>query len=61
MENWTGIISVLSAFLVIVSLVLMFHWRQRKERTKKVEALYQHLRELGIGASLPKKGDGREK
>ena len=61
MKYWTGIISVLSAFLVIVSLVLMFRRRQRKEGTKKVEALYRHLRELGIGASLPEKGDGREK
>lgn len=61
MENWSSIISVLSAFLVIVSLTLIFRRRQRREGTKKAVELYRHLREAGVEASLAEKGDGREK
>ena len=61
MENWSSIISVVSVFLVIVSLILLFRNRMRKEGAKKVEELYRHLRELGVEASLTEKGDEREK
>jgi hypothetical protein len=47
--------------LVIVSLILLFRNRMRKEGAKKVEELYRHLRELGVEASLTEKGDEREK
>jgi hypothetical protein len=61
MENWTSIISVVSVFLVIVSLILLFRNRMRKEGAKKVEELYRHLRELGVEVSPVEKGDEREK
>jgi hypothetical protein len=61
MEDWSSIISVVSVFLVIVSLTLLFRNRMRKEGTKKVEELYGHLRELGVEVSPVEKGDIREK
>jgi hypothetical protein len=61
MENWASIISVVSVFLVIVSLILLFRNRMRKEGVKKVEELYRHLRALGVKVSPVEKGDEREK
>lgn len=60
MENWGSIISVVSVFLVIVSLTLLFRNRMKKEGTKKVEELYRHLRALGVEVSPVEKGDERE-
>lgn len=61
METWGSIISVVSVFLVVVSLILLFRNRMRKEGAKKVEELSRHLRALGMEVSLVEKGDGREK
>jgi len=61
MENWSSIISVLFAVLMIISLPLIFRRRKKEEGTKKIEELYRHLRELGVEASLTEKGDDREK
>ena len=61
MENWGSIISVVSVFLVIVSLILLFRNRMRKEGAKKLEELYRHLRALGVEVSTVEKGDEREK
>jgi hypothetical protein len=61
MENWASIISVVSVFLVIVSLIVLFRNRKKKEGTKRVEELYRHLRELGVEVSPVEKGDIREK
>jgi hypothetical protein len=61
MENWTSIISVVSVFLVVVSLIVLFRNRKKEEGTKKVEELYRHLRELGVEVSPVEKGDERER
>ena len=61
MENWGSIISVVSVFLVIVSLILLFRNRMRKEGAKKLEELYRHLRALGMEVTPVEKGDEREK
>lgn len=61
MENWSSIISVLFAVLMIILLPLIFRRRKKGEGTKKTEELYRHLREAGVEASLTEKGDDREK
>jgi hypothetical protein len=61
MEDWSSIISVVSVLLVIVSLILLFRNRMRKEGAKKVEELYRHLQALKVEVSLVEKGDEREK
>jgi len=61
MENWGSIIGVLFAALIAIILPLIARRRKKEEATNKMEELYQHLRELGVEASLTEKGDEREK
>jgi ABC-type Na+ efflux pump permease subunit len=61
MEEWSSIISVVFAFVMIILWALVFLGKKKGEGTKKVEEIYRHLREVGVEASLAEKGDGREK
>jgi len=55
-----SIISLIIALLVVIALPLAFR-RRKKASTQKREELYQHLKEIGVKASLVGKGNEREK
>jgi len=58
--DWESIVSLIIALLVVIALPLAFR-RRKKASTQKREELYQHLKEIGVKASLVEKGNEREK
>lgn len=61
MEDWSNIVGILFFLLVAVALPLMFRRRKKGEGAANIEELYQHLRGVGVEASLAKEGDDRER
>jgi hypothetical protein len=58
--EWSSIISIIMAILVAIVLPLVLR-KRKKEGSLRRDELYQHLKSLGIDASLVEKGDDREK
>lgn len=58
--DWSSILSVVIAVLVIIGLPLVLR-RRKKAGLKKREELCQQLQEMGIEASLIEKGSDKEK
>jgi len=58
--EWSNILSIIMAILVAIGLPLALRSR-KKAGPKKREELYQHLKEIGIEASLIEKGSDKEK
>jgi len=61
MEDWSNIVGILFFLLVAVALPLIFRRRKKGEVAANIEELYQHLREMGVEASLANEGDDRER
>ena len=55
-----SIISLIIALLVVIAIPLAFR-RRKKADSQKREDFYQHLKEIGVKASLVEKGNEREK
>jgi len=55
-----SIISLIIALLVVIALPLALR-RRKKASAQKREELYQHLKEIGVKASLVEEGNEREK
>jgi hypothetical protein len=58
--DWESIISLIIALLVVIALPLALR-RRKKASAQKREELYQHLKEIGVKASLVEEGNEREK
>ena len=58
--DWSSILSVIVVALVVVGLPLALRKRKKVGHLKR-EELCQHLKEIGIEASLVEKGDDKEK
>jgi len=58
--DWESIISLIIALLVVIAFPLVLR-RRKKASTQKREELYQHLKEIGVKASLVEEGNEREK
>lgn len=61
MKDWSSIIGILFFLLVAILFPLIFRRRRKEEGVKNREGFYQHLREIGLEASLPEGSDDREK
>ena len=60
MDSWINVIGLLLALLAGVALPLLVRRRKKGEQSSKAQ-LYQHLRGLGLQASIVEKGDDRER
>ena len=60
MEDWSNIVGILFFLLIAVALPLILRRRKKGEGAENIEELYQHLREVGVEASLAEEGDDRE-
>jgi hypothetical protein len=58
--DWESIISLIIALLVVIAFPLALR-RRKKASAQKREELYQHLKEIGVKASLVEEGNEREK
>ena len=58
--DWSSILSIIMAILVAIVLPLALR-RRKKTEPRTREELYQHLREMGVEASLAERDDNREK
>jgi hypothetical protein len=58
--DWESIISLIIALLVVVAFPLALR-RRKKASAQKREELYQHLKEIGVKASLVEEGSDKEK
>jgi len=61
MDEWTNVIGILFFLLIAIALPLILRRRKKGEGAENIEELYQHLREVGVEASLTEEGDDREK
>jgi hypothetical protein len=61
MDEWNSIIGILFFLLIAIGLPLILRRRKKGEGVENIEELYQHLREVGVEASLTEEGDDREK
>jgi hypothetical protein len=59
MEDWSNIVGILFFLLIAIALPLIFRRRRKGAGAANIEELYQHLRGLGVEASLAKEGDDR--
>ena len=58
--DWESVISLIIALLVVVAFPLALR-RRKKASAQKREELYQHLKEIGVKASLVEEGSDKEK
>jgi len=58
--DWESIISLIIALLVVVAFPLALR-RRKKASAQKREELYQHLKEIGVKASLVEEGNETKK
>jgi hypothetical protein len=58
--DWESIISLIIALLVVIAFPLALR-RRKKASAQKREELYQHLKEIGVKASLVEEGSDKEK
>ncbi len=59
MENWSNVAGILVFLLIAIALPLIVRRRKKGGGAANIEELYQHLRGLGVEASLAKEGDRR--
>jgi len=57
--DWSDILGVLVVLAAVVILPLVLR-KRKKGSAESIEELYQHLREMGVQASLTERGDNRE-
>ena len=58
--DWESVISLIIALLVVIAFPLALR-RRKKADPQKREDFYQHLKEIGVKASLVEEGNEREK
>jgi len=58
--DWESVISLIIALLVVIAFPLALR-RRKKASAQKREELYQHLKEIGVKASLVEEGSDKEK
>ncbi len=60
MEDWGSIITGIMALLIAIGLPLLYR-KSKKEQDGKTSEIHQHLRALGVDATVAEAGDAREK